>query len=152
MTLFPYTTLFRSKPKNSIFATFPRISPLSLSPTKPQFFHHFRGLLRLRNSHSSSLTNSPAFPLSERIASQPTFPIIFSHISPTSTPFRGMALGRFWRKSRGILSKYSRFFNKFLLFWRCIWGRFEGTPGEPLGKIWGQCQGISSPFLRRNPP
>ena len=137
--------------KNWIPATFFHTSTLTLSPTKPQFFLPFRGLLRPRISHSSSPTNPILFPFQE-IASHRAFPSILPYVLPISAPFRGIALGRFSSKVRGKLPKYSRFFNKFLLPWRYVWGWFEGTPGESLGEFLGQCQGILSPFLRRNPP
>jgi len=137
--------------KNWIPATFFHTSTLTLSPTKPQFFLPFRGLLRPRISHSSTLRNPVLFPFQE-IASQPPFPLASPCVPPHQHPFQGISLGRFLWKIRGKLSKYSRFFNKFLLPWRYVWGWFEGTPGESLGEFLGQCQGILSPFLRRNPP
>jgi hypothetical protein len=149
-----------SDPKKSKFHNFfPYFSPHAIPPN---FFALSGGYFDQRNSHSSSLTNPQHFPF-QGIASQTTFPLIFSRIPPTSTPSKGI-LREDFREKVLIYHWILTIFEMILAdFGRCL-GDFLGAiprefiapfakksalMGRILGKMTGRWQRC---LLRRNPP
>ena len=149
-------TVFQTS-KNRIFATFPHIPPPHSPSRIPNFFALSGGYFDQRNPLSSSLTNSLALSLSEGIASQPTFPIIFSHIPPSNSPFRGILRGDFGEKAWEYLRNIDNPWTNSRHLGTTLGTGLGKSLGACPGTFWEEFQGIAGNsrgfrmFLRNNP-